>query len=103
MTVYYCAEEPLHRSVFKIQLCDLVRPGRPLEDAGEIPAHEFHYYDSTDAGNAYLASKPLSKRSWRCIVSTGRLWAGYPHIHYGGNRKFAENFLDVCRNRRKEL
>ena len=45
-------------------------------DAGEIPAHEFHYYDSTDAGNAYLASKPLSKRSWRCIVSTGRLWGG---------------------------
>lgn len=72
-------------------------------DAGEIPAHEFHYYDSTDAGNAYLASKPLSKRSWRCIVSTGRLWAGYPHIHYGGNRKFAENFLDACRNRRKEF
>lgn len=73
--------------------------GRPV---GEIPAHEFHYYDSTDAGSSFLARKPLSERSWRCIISTDGLWAGYPHIHYGGSQVFAWNFLEACRNRRKE-
>lgn len=73
--------------------------GRP---AGEIPAHEFHYYDSEDTGNSFLAKKPLSERSWRCVVGTDRLWAGYPHIHYGGSRIFARNFLEACRDRRKD-
>ena len=73
--------------------------GRP---AGEIPAHEFHYYDSADPGSSFLAKKPLSDRSWRCIISTDWMWAGYPHIHYGGSRTFAQNFLEACRDRRKD-
>ena len=31
-------------------------------DLGEIRGHEFHYFDSTDCGDAFLASKPLRKR-----------------------------------------
>lgn len=69
------------------------------EDAGEIPAHEFHYYDSENCGNAFLAEKPLSERKWECMVSTASLFAGYPHIHYGGNPKVAEVFLKACRDR----
>lgn len=73
--------------------------GRPV---GEIPAHEFHYYDSAVTGSSFLARKPLSEKSWRCVVSTDWLWAGYPHIHYGGSQIFPRNFLEACRDRRKD-
>ena len=67
------------------------------QDAGKIPAHEFHYYDSDKCGEAFLAKKPMSKRSWKCMVSTDTMLAGYPHIHYYGNEKVPEVFLKACR------
>lgn len=67
------------------------------ENVGAIPAHEFHYYDAEVCGEAFHAQKPLSNRNWRCIVSTDTLFAGYPHIHYGGNEKIAEAFVNACR------
>lgn len=67
------------------------------EAIGEIPAHEFHYYDAEKCGEAFLAAKPLSNRHWRCMVSTETLFAGYPHIHYAGNIKIAEVFMKACR------
>lgn len=70
------------------------------EAIGEIPAHEFHYYDAEVCGDAFHAQKPLSKRNWRCMVSTDTLFAGYPHIHYGGNERIAEAFVNACRKRK---
>lgn len=67
------------------------------EKVGTIPAHEFHYYDAEYCGDAWHAQKPLSKRNWRCMVSTDTLFAGYPHIHYAGNEKVAEAFIKACR------
>ena len=67
------------------------------ENVGEIPAHEFHYYDAQNCGDAFLAQKPLSNRNWRCMVSTDTLLAGYPHLYYGGNEKIAEAFVNACR------
>lgn len=61
-----------------------------------LPAHEFHYYDSTQCGQEFVAKKPLSERSWKCMVSTETILAGYPHIHYYGNLKVVEAFLDQC-------
>ncbi len=66
------------------------------KEVGEIPAHEFHYYDSEDCGQAFAARKPLSEREWACMVSTDTLLAGYPHLHYYGNPAVAEAFLDAC-------
>ena len=37
------------------------------QELGEIPAHEFHYFDSTDCGEDFHAAKPASKRGWDCI------------------------------------
>ena len=65
-------------------------------DVGNISAHEFHYYDSDNCGNAFTAKKPLSERSWECMISTDTLLAGFPHIHYAGNPKVAEAFLEAC-------
>lgn len=38
---------------------------------GEIPAHEFHYFDSTNCGEDFHAAKPASKRGWDCIHKEG--------------------------------
>ena len=68
------------------------------KEVGAIPSHEFHYYDSDCCGDAFLAKKPESRRSWRCIHSTGSLFAGFPHMYYEANPAVAEAFLDACRN-----
>ena len=72
------------------------------QKVGEIPAHEFHYYDSEHCGDAFLAKKPLSERSWSCMVSTETLLAGYPHIHYLGNPSVAKAFLEACKGYRND-
>ncbi len=72
------------------------------EDIGILKAHEFHYYDTTDNGSSFHAQKPTGKRTWDCMISRPNLLAGFPHIYYYANPKFAQIFLDKCR-RRKHL
>ncbi len=67
------------------------------EEVGSLPAHEFHYFDSDACGTDWKAQKPKSSRSWACIHSTGTLFAGFPHIYYYANTKFADTFLHKCR------
>ena len=62
-----------------------------------IPAHEFHYWQSTNAGNTFEAVKPLSQRKWECIHSVGNVFGGFPHIHFYGNINIADNFIKLCR------
>lgn len=69
---------------------------------GKIPAHEFHYFDSTNCGEAFKASKPVGTRSWNCIHDDGRLMAGFPHLYYYGNPKVPREFLERCLLFRKE-
>ena len=64
---------------------------------GEIPAHEFHYYDAEECGQAFVAKKPLSERRWECMISTETIFAGYPHLYYRGNPRVAEAFLKACK------
>ena len=63
---------------------------------GEIPAHEFHYFDSENCGKAFLAKKPKSSRQWECIHGTETMLAGFPHLYYYGNPKVPEAFLRAC-------
>lgn len=72
------------------------RPVLDCEDLGGIPAHEFHYFDSTDCGSAFAAEKPLSSRSWECMHADQRKLIGFPHLHYYGNPHIAEAFLKQC-------
>ena len=65
--------------------------------AGEsINAHEFHYWDSTDNGTAFVAQKPARDTNWSCIKAENNLFAGYPHLYLYSNIQFAKNFLDRC-------
>lgn len=65
---------------------------------GTCPAHEFHYFDSTNCGTDFHAKKPVGKRGWDCIHSTPIMIAGFPHFYYYGNPDLPKAFLDCCRN-----
>lgn len=69
---------------------------------GEIPAHEFHYFDSTNCGEDFRAAKPASKRGWDCIHKEGRLMAGFPHLYYYGNPEVPARFLNNAQDYKKE-
>ena len=58
-----------------------------------IPAHEFHYWDSTQNGDALTAEKPLRNRSWRCGIAGPTLYAAFPHLHFGGTAPMAARFI----------
>ena len=70
--------------------------GRSAEEIGEIPAHDFHYFDSENCGSDFHAAKPMSKRGWDCMHSSSNLLAGYPHIYYYGNPQIPRAFLMKC-------
>ena len=61
-----------------------------------IRAHEFHYWDSTNSGDAFSAKRATGSKEWDCILAEGNLCAGYPHIHFYSNPEFAYRFLDQC-------
>lgn len=61
-----------------------------------INAHEFHYSDSDNNGSTFEALKPDGKRKWECIFADETVAAGYPHMHFYGNIRFAENFVQKC-------
>ena len=64
--------------------------------AGEtVPAHEFHYWDSTENGAALCAEK-ADGRAWRCGFASPSLYAAFPHLHFGGETPLAERFVKAC-------
>ena len=71
------------------------KPALGMEDFGEIPAHEFHYFDSENCGGDFHAAKPESKRGWDCIHGTDTMLAGFPRCDrsddlYGDRRRTAD-------------
>ncbi len=66
------------------------------ESIGELRAHEFHYYDSDDYGDDFLAVKPVGNRSWKCGRGTDTLYAGFPHLYFFSNPAEAGVFLKKC-------
>ena len=58
-----------------------------------IRAHEFHYYDSEDNGEDYIAEKASNGKTYRCCHATDTLYAGYPHIYLPANHSFAQAFV----------
>ncbi len=69
--------------------------------AGEtIRAHEFHYYESENNGEALTATKPDGVRSWTCEHADGVLLAGFPHLFYESDPDLIVRFLRKCAERR---
>ena len=64
---------------------------------GEIlKAHEFHYWDSTNGGNNFIAEKASNGVTYKCVHSTPNLYAGYPHLYFYANPECAVNFVKKC-------
>ena len=62
--------------------------------AGErFPVHEFHYWDTTESGTAFLLEKPLSGRSWTEGFAGKTFYAAFPHLYFAGNPVLAERFV----------
>lgn len=56
-----------------------------------LKAHEFHYSDSTNNGDGFIAEK--QRKRWNCILCEGNLFAGYPHLHFGAHPEYLENLI----------
>ena len=66
-----------------------------FRDGEQIPAHEFHYWDTTENGEDLEAGK-ADGRSWRCRRVSETLYAAFPHLHFGGELPLAERFVKAC-------
>lgn len=67
-----------------------------------VPIHEFHYWDTTEKGEAFTMVKPISGRSWQCGFANKTLYAGFPHLYFAGNEKLVQRFVATMEKRRKE-
>ena len=73
-----------------------------LSGAGEeMPAHEFHYWDSDCAGEACAAHKAWGEAAWNCVVATDTLFAGFPHLYFWSNPAMAARFVGAAARRRE--
>lgn len=67
-----------------------------------VPAHEFHYWDSTENGGDLTAVKPASGRRWQCGFVGPRLYAAFPHLYFAGRPSLAERFVRAAERYREE-
>ncbi len=58
-----------------------------------LRAHEFHYYDCDRPGSALLAKKASGTGQWATGETGETYYAGFPHLFFEGNERFAEGFL----------
>lgn len=75
---------------------------RFLPPDSRLRGHEFHYYDSTDSGSDVLAIKPVTKKSYSCIMEGENFWFGFPHLYYPSNPVFAESFVAKAEKYRRK-
>lgn len=64
-----------------------------LPDGECIRAHEFHYFDSTDNGDDCVAIKPVTGRTYPCVMDRDNLWLGFAHLYYPSNLEFVRSFV----------
>lgn len=69
------------------------KESRFLLEGERIRGHEFHYYDSTNNGDDCMAVKPVTGKSYSCVVEGTHYWFGFPHLYYPSQPCFAKNFV----------
>ena len=65
-----------------------------LKKGEQIRGHEFHYWETTDNGDAAIATKPDQSRSWACVHAENRLFAGFPHLSYSSCPEMIRRFIE---------
>ena len=69
--------------------------GLLLRRGESMPAHEFHYFDSTDCGGDMTAVKADGLSS-KCVQSAEILYAGFPHLYFYSCIPAAKRFAEAC-------
>lgn len=77
-----------------------------LGECCHMRGHEFHYWNCTACGDSFTAWKPSTgkEKTYRCIVHTETLAAGFPHFYYYSSPEAVYHYLKQCvayRNRKK--
>ena len=67
--------------------------GGLLVQGESIRGHEFHYMDTADTGEALLARKPVTGRSWTCGQMGEGFYAGFPHLYLYSCVEMAGRFV----------
>lgn len=62
----------------------------------QIPAHEFHHWDTTANGDDLRVEK--KDHVWRCGFVSDTLYAAFPHLYFSGNPALAERFVAAARS-----
>ncbi|MDE6713095.1 MAG: cobyrinate a,c-diamide synthase [Lachnospiraceae bacterium] len=60
----------------------------------KIKGHEFHYFDSENNGSDCLALKPVTHKTYFCVMCDKSYWIGFPHLYYPSNPAFAKSFVE---------
>lgn len=68
-----------------------------LPEHMSIKGHEFHYYDSTKNGEDAAAVKPVTGKTYPCMIIDETRWMGFPHFYYPSNPAFAKSLVDKAR------
>lgn len=63
---------------------------------GQIKAHEFHYWETSDPGSSFSAVKPVRGTKWECAHTSRSLYAGFPHLFLPSNPEAAKRFVLAC-------
>ncbi len=71
--------------------------GAFIKKGDKIKAHEFHYWDCTKNGEAFLAKKPITGKEWECMVSQGKILAGFAHLYFRSNTEVLRRFVKCGR------
>ena len=70
-----------------------------LPEGETIRGHEFHYFDSTDNGDGFLARKPVTGREYSCMITGENYCIGFPHLYYPSNPEFVKCFVEKMKER----
>jgi cobyrinic acid a,c-diamide synthase len=62
-----------------------------------LPAHEFHYYDSTDPGDDFVGHKASNGATYPGGHATPTLYAGFPHLYLPAVPQAALRFTAAAR------
>ena len=73
--------------------------GLLCDQGGTMPAHEFHYWDSTAPGEAFAAKKPARDTRWSCGYASPSLYAGFAHLYFPGIPDAAARFVAAAAKR----
>ena len=72
-----------------------------LPEGARIKGHEFHYFDSTDNGSNCVAVKPVTGKTYPCVMEGEQYFIGFPHLYYPSNPAFAKSFVEKARQYKK--